>query len=70
MYVMEFVCPRQIYTRLLCVVCFAQVIERAAELDIYLPRVLVKMVSECLFGIIPSDWDQPPEPGGAGAGGW
>jgi surface protein len=42
---------------LLCVVCSVQVIERAAELDIYLPRVLVKMVSECLFGKIPSDWD-------------
>lgn len=40
-------------TRLLCVVCSAQVIERAAELDIYLPKVLVKMVSECLFGKIP-----------------
>ena len=51
-------------------VCFAQVIERAAELDIYLPKVLVKMVSECLFGKIPSDWDQSPELGGAGAGGW
>jgi len=47
-----------------------QVIERAAELDIYLPKVLVKMVSECLFGKIPSDWDQSPELGGAGAGGW
>ena len=57
-------------TRLLCVVCSAQVIERAAELDIYLPKVLVKMVSECLFGKIPSDWDQSPELGGAGAGGW
>ena len=54
------------------VLCFgsAQVIERAAELDIYLPKVLVKMVSECLFGKIPSDWDQSPELGGAGAGGW
>ena len=57
-------------TRLLCVVCSAQVIERAAELDIYLPKVLVKMVSECLFGKIPSDWDQSPDLGGAGAGGW
>ena len=57
-------------TWLLCVVCSAQVIERAAELDIYLPKVLVKMVSECLFGKIPSDWDQSPELGGAGAGGW
>jgi hypothetical protein len=28
------------------------------------------MVSECLFGKIPSDWDQSPELGGAGAGGW
>jgi hypothetical protein len=37
------------------------VIERAAELDIHLPKVLVKVVSECLSGKIPSNWDQPPE---------
>jgi hypothetical protein len=37
-----------------------RVIERAAELCIHLPKVLVKVVSECLIGKIPSDWDQPP----------
>jgi hypothetical protein len=39
--------------------CSAQTIERAAELDIHLPKVLVKVVSECFFGKIPSDWAGP-----------
>ncbi len=53
--------PGYPFTTGLCVVCSAQMIEGAAELDIYLPKVLVEVVSECLFGKIPSDWDEPPE---------